>query len=206
MRRAESFLKAYRELHGKPGRVPKRRADLLRGAVVFAVAAMDAYIRDTIASCLAKVVAARAKTGKALPRALVKTIESAMNTETLIKAAYASRTGSHIRSAVEGKLAEKSFQSTKAIAEAFNIIGLDDFVSKVTNKGCFDKKDMEGKIREITKRRHLIVHQADLHQDKKKKRKPRNITVGFVEESLKTIRAFVEAVEEVVNEYMRGIG
>jgi len=205
MKRAQSFLVAYRELHGKRGRVPKARADLLRGVVVFAVAAMDAYVRDTVASNLAKLVASRAKANRDLPEELVKVVDSAMNTKALIKAAYASRPGSHIRSAVEGILAERSFQSARAIEDAFKIIGLDDLTAKVAEECSDSKKQLERKIREIAKRRHQIVHQADLHQDKQHKRKPREIKVGFVEDALKTIDSFVKHMDQVVKKYMQGI-
>lgn len=205
MKRAVSFLIAYRELHGKRGRVPTARADLLRGAVVFAVAAMDAYIRDTVAYHLAKVIAVQVRTKSALPKEFIRIIDSTMNTEALIKAAYASRTGSHIRSAVEGKLVQRSFQDPKAIEDAFKIIGLNDLIVKVAEIYGSKKKELEKTIRAITKRRHQIVHQADLHQDKKKKRKPREIKVSFVEEVLDTIRNFVNSIERIVSEHIQDI-
>jgi len=196
--RARSFLTAYRQLHGKAGQVPRSKSDLLRGAVVFAVAAMDAYIRDVVTSHLAPVIARDIHKKRALPERLVKIIDGCMSTEDLIKAAYAKRPGSHVRSAVANKLAGRAFQNVRAIDDAFLLLGIDGMVGQAAVEMKWKQGQLKKMLRDVAKRRHQIVHQADLRQDNRKKRTPRRITVEFTEKAIATIEKFVRAMDGIV--------
>ncbi len=186
----------------KPGASLKRSdfdhssvGDLYRAALVLAVSAMDAYYH---AKVLHYIIAESKK--KSASKSLLNT---KITVEDFVRGNTMKRRNAALRSAMERHLSYESFQAPEKIKNALNLIGVEDFWTKVARKMNLQKKEVTRKIEGIVKRRNQVAHEGDVSQSMRARNKDREIKPNFVRDSLDFLKILVDASEVVINEVVR---
>lgn len=206
--RAETIFNAHRNAF-KRGRPPEDwTSDLLRTALVFAVASFDAYMHDKITEILPLFIR---KYRLNLPGNFVEILKQSMTYEKLLQIFWEERPQEHFRTAIKKFYEERTIQDVGDIEKVAKMLGISDFWFELASK--INKR--RGRIKKLTKesvkkyiqpfveRRHKIVHEADLYTSKKHRATLRKIKVDFVEDGIKKIRLFTEGIDHLINEYLK---
>ena len=83
-------------------------------------------------------------------------------------------------------------------------MGIEDIWEHVRKRlGLNSKDEAKTYVQAYVKRRHQIVHEADLFKTRKRRHRPRPISRPYSEECSKRVRAFVEALDAVIDEDLR---
>ncbi|MCJ7651308.1 MAG: HEPN domain-containing protein [Candidatus Lokiarchaeota archaeon] len=179
----------------------KYLSELLRSSLVFAVSAMDRYFHDIIVERSTKLLnRSEAKIPDHLKK-LSLPLLTFKKTIQKIRGDKNSRVGTIIKMAIQNKMhSEFIFQSVNDISKAAKILGVDDFWRKVAKEmGSNRVTDVQEKLSEIVKRRHTIVHEADLYRKTKiKKLVFRDIKRKGTQNWIDWIIKFVKAADEVI--------
>lgn len=176
----------------------KKNADLLRAAVVLAVAALDKYCKDRFMESFGayydRTFRNRGLDGKHM--AYLKKV--GITTEDMLKIYMenADRSAMHparwIGEKLQAHLYKETFQSGKAISELFQFYGLEDIITHAVEKGG-NKRDIWKKVEMLVARRHQITHAADYESDTLAK-----LDKKTVEEWLGALVEFVGCVHAIV--------
>lgn len=157
MERSRAFLRIFdKEPDGgrKAGHPSGDEKELLRGSLVFAVGALDAYLSDLIL----EIVPAHAPRSKELKAALAAISKSApgLALQLVVETSGESRL-SAFREALADWLESKSFQGPDKVVNALSYVGCvipwKDFDDETT-------KNTAKELEKITKERHDIVHRG----------------------------------------------
>lgn len=155
--RAEAFLRIF----GDGRSVGKPSADdveLLRGAVVFAVGALDAFLRDVVV----EIVPAFAPATPALGDALTKIAKDKPGLA--LEVAFASAKSPSAAQACFGKalddyLSTQSFQGAAAVIRALGYLGIEIGDGKLD--GFVDRRGFAKDLARYTTMRHGMVHRGE---------------------------------------------
>jgi len=169
--RASHLINIHEQLHSR-GKPPKHYSDILRAAVVLAVAAMDGYFHDLIADNVTKL--AKRRKGKNLPGKLVEVIKKEATHEKLLEILHQKRPKRHIHTIIKKHLSDRTFQDAGKIEQGLKILGIDDFWLPVGKRLGTDKNKAKIFVQGYVDRRHNIVHQGDRRG---KGREPKNISL-----------------------------
>lgn len=199
--RALALIDIHRKLHSR-GKPPKKSADILRSAVVLAVAGMDAYFTDKISENAVPLI--RKLGGKDLPGKLVDAVSNQMNSQQMLEAMLRQKPLAHVGTAVRKALANNTYQDPGKIEQGLRMLGVSNFWCEVAAELGMAQTDVRSSLARVVKRRHDIVHKGDLGTTKKTKHKLRALGRTEAEEMVQTIDRFVRAADEVINKQIRG--
>ena len=132
-------------------------SDLLRAAIVIAVAGMDAYFTDVFAERLVPFLKKKGTT-KGLT-SLLK--DAGMDVEMALQLLSMQRPFRKIRTLVETHLERHVTQRTKAIDELFEVYGIPKICDNVERK--LKRKRLLREVELLVERRHAIAHEGDLN-------------------------------------------
>lgn len=147
--RSRAFIRVF-EAQGGPGQPSNDRKELLRGAVVFAVGSLDAFLHDVVLEIVPKHGATSPELADAL-KAIARE-DPSLALRVALKRNQA-EAADEFRAALDAWLSTKSFQGPEAVVRACRYIGID-----------FDWGAMQGgaaaKLRNFSEERNLIVHRG----------------------------------------------
>lgn len=191
--RAKTLLKLHSS--GTPGRPKRERGDILRAAVMLAVAAVDAYFHDKILERITPYL--KAKKGKGLPGDLIKMLEKGGGVEKLLGIFYEERPHRHIHTIVRQAQADITFQKPDKIESALRLVGVTDFWYLVALKmrRRTSKKFLRRKLGQYAARRDAITHEADQATGKRL----REISRPYVKLCLEFLTRFIKAADVVID-------
>jgi len=201
VKRARALIKAHVKLRGTgPGKRPRFHSELLRAALVTAVAAMDAYFHDKILQNISRTIK---RTGPNFPEDLVSLLSENQNKEEVVRAflkiSMEKRPLSHVNTKAARNLSERTYQDPGKIERGLRIIGVNNFWDATSNALNTTPRDLKRKILAYVKRQHSIVHAGDLWKAKKHRHKVRAITPEFATDCIDDIEEFVQTADTVIN-------
>lgn len=201
--RARDLFSAHRATFPK-GKPPKTwGADILRSALVFAVASLDAYMHDKVAESVPIMIKNRSLN---IPGGFVGLMKDQVSYDQLLRILFKERPLEHFRTAVKRHYAERTIQNAAEIEKVMGVLGISDFWYKLAQEvnrrpgrvKKYGKKTIKDFIQPYITRRHQIVHEADLYTSKKHNADKRPIKIGFVDNGIKHISIFVRSVDKVI--------
>lgn len=156
--RARNLVKLHEAAHGKAGKPEKYTSDAHRAALVLAVSALDAFVRDFVIARTRTLLAARTIS---LPGALSNEIKKFLRDDALIDAARKDDLLERVEKAFRSDFERRSFQGTKNIEEQFRIVGYDNVFHAVAVKAGLNEDTLRADLDRFTERRHAIAHRGD---------------------------------------------
>lgn len=170
--------------------------DLLRGALVMAVSAMDAYFHRKIKCYVARL----AKKGDDAPGALRACEITLVDFASAIES---ERPWGKFGAVVGRKLGYQSLQSPAKIETGLQLLGVKSFWKEVGKKLNVEPDALKFQLDGIVKRRNEIAHEGDVSTARKTLGRTRDISPQFVQESIDLIESIVMAADDVINERLR---
>jgi hypothetical protein len=177
--------------------------ELLRSIIVYSVSALDRYFHDVLVE---KVISILSKKEEEIPKELKNLNLPILSTKKALeklKKDGKSRPGNILKSEIQIVLHDDyTFQNVHNIDKAIKMLDISDFWNRVGNE--FSPKltpiQIQNKIREISKRRNEIVHEADIVR-KLRAKKPtlKSINRNKVEEYKIFIDNFIRATDKIIN-------
>jgi len=158
IQRARNLVKLHEAAHGKAGKPEKYTSDAHRAAIVLAVSALDAFIRDLVIARARTLLTSKAV---ALPLALSAEIKKFLKDDALIDAARKDDLLERVDKAFRNDFEKRSFQGTKNIEEQLKIVGYDNIFHVVAVKGGLNEDTLRQDLDRFTDRRHAIAHRGD---------------------------------------------
>lgn len=156
--RAKSLIKLHTAAHGRAGKPEKCFSDAHRAAIVLAVSALDAFVRDFM---IARTRALLASRQTELPASLKEEIKRFVKEDALLEAARKDDLLERVEKAFRSQFDRRSFQGTKNITETLRIVGYEDVFHEVAIRGDLNEDTLRRDLDRFTNRRHAIAHQGD---------------------------------------------
>ncbi len=178
-------------------------SELLRSALVAAVSALDRMLHDHVVKHCWKLLSRKEDEVPKKLKALSLSALDARKALEQLRKDPASRPGNIIKIAIQEKLhRDYTFQTPDSVLLASHMLGIKDFWGKVATKlpGNPSKEATIKQLREITKRRNQIVHEADLIRTNRRDPSLRPISFSDAERQVKWMEAFGGAVNDVIEE------
>jgi hypothetical protein len=179
-------------------------SEILRSAVVASVSALDRFLHDLVVENSWKLLTRK---DKEVPKALAKLGLPALQTRKALehlRKNSKSRPGSLVKAAIQKQLHDQfTFQGPNQVTAASKLLGIKDFWRKVATEmpSHPSKGGVQEKLGEIVKRRHQIVHEADLvPKTKSGKISRREITRDEAAEWTQWIEAFATSIQKVIDD------
>lgn len=156
LHRSRSFLRSFDGPKGRSrGRPTDDEKELLRAAVVFAIAALDAYLHDVVLEEIPKKGVQSEQLREAL-RGIAKEDPSLALRVALADGAEARR--AEFRSALDGWLATKAFQGPEAVMRAMAFVGCTLTAPEIEARLG---RPWTSQLAEFTRMRHQMVHRGE---------------------------------------------
>jgi hypothetical protein len=177
-------------------------SELLRAAVVASIAALDRYLHDIV---LHHSISLLRRKEDDIPKELCKLSIPVLATKKALESLKANknaRPGHILKRAIQEHLhKEYTFQNPDSVQKAAQMLGIDDFWSKVALE--FDppvqKKTVVTKLRFNVARRNQIVHEADLiRKTKARKLTLREVDITYAQDVVVWTECLVKAIDKVV--------
>jgi len=185
------------DLHssGTAGRPKKEKEDILRAAVMLAIAGVDSYFHDKILERLTPFL--KACKGKNLPGSLVQLIEKNGGAKKLLAILYEERPHRHIHTIVKRAQADLTFQKPDRVEGALKLLGISDFWYRTARKlgrGA-SKESAKRQLGQYAARRDKIAHEADRTSGGKLNK----ISRPYVRGCLRFVKRFIGAADKVID-------
>jgi hypothetical protein len=142
------------DLTGGPGQPSNDRKELLRGAVVFAIGALDAFLHDLILELVPKFGQSSKELGEALKQIAREDPSLALRTSL---AGTPEAAEEAFRDALDDWLTTKSFQGPEAVMRATAYIGRPLTWEQLNG---LTQKNAAAELQRFTQMRHSIVHRG----------------------------------------------
>lgn len=191
--RVVRLIEAHGTLHGGgQGRPAQQAADVLRGAVVLAAAAVDAYVIDAFVEALPP-VAKKGGLGLQAP--------DLMDGKAWLHAITTGDPTEHLASVARQKFATKTFQRASSIQSHLREylgyeVPWDDIATRLGHPNGDDaRKELNG----VVARRNSIAHASDVLPGQNR---ASAINRPYVERALKVVRATVEEIDDGLDQYI----
>jgi hypothetical protein len=194
MRRVDGLLLLHPELHGVAGRPKQHVSDLLRGALVLSVAALDALVLDSVVAAIPRAV----RDGRLGPN-VAKWVKE--EPEAFLALLPATNSGAKLAELCREKLGAITFQRAAMIEGVMR-----DVVQKgppwpraadILSRGgpTWTADEVKETLDEIVERRHRIAHSGDMLP---KKTATRPIQLSYVQDAVIVIEAVGQAVTQTL--------
>jgi RiboL-PSP-HEPN len=177
-------------------------SEILRGAVVAAVSALDRYMHDLLVKYSWKLLSRKVED---IPNQLkclhVTALDTRKALEHLRKDPKA-RPGHLVKQALQVTLhREFTFQNPDSVLKAAKMLGIEDFWGKVAKEmpGNPTKSDVMLSLKGITARRNQIVHEADLVRTRRAEARLQDISHSQAQEWVDWMEQFGNAIQKVVD-------
>ncbi|MGJ8585173.1 MAG: HEPN domain-containing protein [Marinosulfonomonas sp.] len=192
----------------KPGLTYERfehdfASETLRASLVASVSALDKYLHDHAVEKCYKLLTGPEKNIPNKLRGLELPAHGAFLAMKKIRADSKSRPGSQLKSALQQKLHQSTFQSSADVDLCIALMGIKKFWPRVCEKSDFEIGSVELKkqLNKIVMRRNYIVHEADIERKISSKAVNfRKITLKETKEAISFVRSFVKATSQVIDE------
>ncbi|WP_439869666.1 HEPN domain-containing protein [Pseudomonas syringae] len=160
-RRCETLVDAYTTIHlmnAADENVPTAPKDIIRAAVVLAVAALDAYVTDVFVEKLATYLK-RHRPDDSLVELLLK---AGLDTREALSLLTMERPYRRIRNLVRSYYAQYTTQRFEVIDSVFLVYRLSKIIDSAAKKTS--KAHVKSRVGDLIIRRHEIVHSGDYNQ------------------------------------------
>jgi len=157
MVRAEYLFDLQEALKSAPQAQKARRSDVVRAAVVLAVAAMDAYFTDKYCSLLVPYI----KKHGANQRIEQRLTSAGLDIDQALQMALMKRPHARVLSLMRRHLDRKTTQGRKAIDGLYKDYRIDSLVQDTVD--AVGRKTLFRRIEILVDRRHQIAHSGDLN-------------------------------------------
>lgn len=194
MRRVDGLLGLHPVLHGIAGRPKQHVSDVLRGALVLSVAALDALVLDSVIAAIPTAVRDDqlgpnvAKWVKEEPEAFLALLSDAEH-------------GRKLAELCRGKLGQITFQRAATIEGVMMDVvrrgppwGRAADILSATG-GTWDADAVKTRLDEFVERRHRIAHSGDIRAGSTA---TQPIQLPYVQDATRVIKAVGQAVTETV--------
>jgi hypothetical protein len=194
MRRVDGLLLLHPELHGTTGRPKQHVSDLLRGALVLSVAALDALVLDSVVAAIP-----RAVRDKDLGPNVTKWVKE--EPAEFLALLGENEPGAKLAELCRSKLGQLTFQRAEMIEGVIrDVVQRDAPWSRAADilsegHGNWDADAVKDKLDEIVERRHRIAHSGDMLPNGTA---TRPIQLPYVQEAVRVINAVGEAVTQTL--------
>lgn len=201
MNRVDGVVALHRTLHGKSGRPRQHVSDMLRGALVLAVGALDGLVLEAVLEAIGP--AARA--GR-LGEAATKWAKD--DPEKVLRAFSAADPHHELTQLARNHLGQITFQSPAMIEGVLRDVAAVPAPWSRASLALTDANDkwsqnrVKEELRLVVERRHRIAHAGDLRRDAMS---ARPITVSYVQEASALIRCVGLAVCDEVDDLLRDL-
>jgi hypothetical protein len=165
IKRARAMVRLHEKVHGKQGRPPQHVADILRGALVLSIAALDALVSASVAGLLPQLI----KTN-AIDPALERWIKA--NPDVVVECLASTDPVQALTQALDEKmLLTSSYQRVERIQAILSDFGdcqvvWTDVAVAATNARvagrAWTDADVRKRLNAFVERRNAIAHQGDL--------------------------------------------
>lgn len=156
--RARNLVRLHEAAHGKAGKPEPYAADAHRAAIVLAMSALDACVRDLVVVRTRKMLASRVAE---LPPALKDHIKKFLKDDDLLDAARKDDLLDRVEKAFRSDFDRRSFQGTRNIEEYLRIVGYNSVFHDIAVKARMNEEQLRGDLDGFTDRRHAIAHRGD---------------------------------------------
>jgi len=156
--RARNLIKLHQAAHGRQGKPEPYASDAHRAAIVLAVSALDAFVRDFVINRTRDLLARKEQT---LPTALSVQIRKFIKDEDLLEAARKDDLLERVEKAFRADFERRSFQGTRNIEEQIKVVGYNDIFHEVALAARVNEDELRTKLDGFTRRRHAIAHHGD---------------------------------------------
>jgi hypothetical protein len=198
---ADGCLKRARQLLRGAQRLPTGKQDLYRAALVMGVAALDAYMHALIIS---RVIWNRG--GGGLPRSMLQLdvpfrglADLAENWLDARRRGVTNRPWGDVKKVLQDRLLVDTFQSPDQLARGLALAGVQKGWKHVRDVLEQPGEDLASRLSPIIRRRNQIVHEGDFRRQQKPRRlKRQQITIGYVNESLDLLERLIAVIDKVV--------
>lgn len=191
--RARAFVALHASLSTAQKAAMPDPDDLLRSAVAFAVAGMDAYFTDRFSESLVRFLKKKKPTS-----GLVAFLSDAgLDTKAALEMLTMERPYRRVRTLVEEHLSNYTTQKQNVIDNLFLIYGVKD-LSKNAEKMA-KKKKLLTSVEAGVLRRHSIVHAGDLNAHDKR----RSLTEDVTKRYISNIETYVQKCEAVLTKALK---
>lgn len=175
--------------------------DLLRGALVLGVSALDRYVHERVVkgiiAALKEVKLSKNQEEFKIPAVIAIRISEAV--------ARAGREGkkvrpsNEVRKKIQDVLHQRPFQSWREVEYAFSLIGINGLSGIIQNEYKLDNiEPVKNQLNKIVARRNLIAHEGDLIRHKRGGNvRPNEIGPKFVRDSFTFLDDLVNKLETV---------
>ena len=158
VQRARNLVKLHQAAHGRSGKPEPYASDAHRAAIVLAVSALDAFIRDF---AISKTIELLAASSDPLPGPLKDRIKKFLKEDGLLDAARNDDLLEKVEKAFRADFERRSFQGTNNIEEQLKIVGYDNIFRDVAVDASMNEETLKGNLDQFTQRRHAIAHRGD---------------------------------------------
>ena len=155
--RSVDLCQLYVDLHKADSKFKKHRADVLRSAIVFAVAAMDAYFTDRYCQTLVPFLKKHGSNHRLDDRLQ----NAGLNVRQSLEMAVMKRPYRRVTTLMEKHLDRYTAQSTKDINRLYLDFGVEKLLGNV--ESGLGRKNLVRRVEILVERRHKIVHAGDLN-------------------------------------------
>ena len=180
--------------------------DLLRMVIVFAVAALDAYIHMRVIECVSKIMDRYKRLPEQCANFVVKLFKDEDRARELIKIALKSDPKRTLLGALQRSLVVQTFQKPDQISLAFKMMEITEPWQKIDRsinvrtgpKRKGRKESSRIFISKLVRRRDDIVHEGDFYISNRSQGKVKKIQRSEVIVQLKKLQRIVESIEKMV--------
>lgn len=200
-----ALLAAHKEKFPRRPSLDPASSHILRAVIVFLIAAVDAYIHKRIV----EVVKRRLRYQRTISPSAVKKIASELGGQdsivNFVNLMLKEKYYEELSKILEEKISDETFQKSKKLQEAFEIMGMDNGWEKVTEhfyatnrrRGHGPRPKLDLVLDELADRRDIIVHQGDMHFSKKYDGEFRSISRSKLQKDFQTLFKLLLSIEAI---------
>jgi hypothetical protein len=167
--------------------------DLLRSAIAFSIAGMDAYFTDRFSESLVRFLKKRGAT----PDLIDLLRDAGLDTKAALDMLAMQRPYRRVRTLVEDYLSNYTTQKQGVIDKLFRVYGVKDLCKNA--QGLSKKKKLLTSVNGAVLRRHSIVHAGDLNSHNK----ARPIDTKLAQRYLDNVVIFVTQAEALLDNTLK---
>ncbi|MCK6254942.1 HEPN domain-containing protein [Pseudomonas fragi] len=191
VRRCDTLVDAYTRIHGLNAAdptVPSAPKDIIRGAIVLAVAALDAYVTDVFVEKLATYLK-KYRPDETLVALLLK---AGLDTREALSLLTMERPYRRIRNLVRSHYSQYTTQRFDVIDSVFLVYRLNKLTDSAVRKT--GKSHIKSRVGDLIDRRHEIVHSGDYNQANR----IQDIDEARVKRWITALEDLVSAMNEII--------